>query len=202
MMFNTLIGGFAAWKCNPFRINAMSTYTIFRKRWMQLPMQTAAFIMTMFMANQFQTRLFRKFEWSSYVNYKGGVKDTTYMNNYDLVSKFRFFEEGVAHADAESQVQSYLDLYTSGPLTKAEMLNRIADGRCEDEYMSKFKFVKNGKDTDPVFWELGKIHGLEYLGLATEAELKETKGHPILVQKLANKIMDEKRVPIPTNFDD
>jgi hypothetical protein len=53
-----------------------------------------------FIASQFQTRLFRKFTWSSYVNYKGGVTSDNYMNNPDLVSKFRFFEEGTAYADA------------------------------------------------------------------------------------------------------
>jgi hypothetical protein len=38
MVFNTLVGGFCAYKFNPFRINAMKTYTFFRKSWMQIPM--------------------------------------------------------------------------------------------------------------------------------------------------------------------
>jgi len=71
-------------------------------------------------------------------------------------------------------VQSYLDLYTSGPLTKAEMLNRIADGRPMEEsarLLSKFKIKRNGKDKDETFWNLGKIHGIEYLAYATDAEI-------------------------------
>lgn len=60
------------------------------------------------------------------------------MNNHDLISKFRIFEEGsVAQADSQSQVESYLDIYSSGPLTKAEMLNRIAEGKPVDENFAK-----------------------------------------------------------------
>jgi len=81
-------------------MTAMQSYTFFRKSWMRIPIMLSGFLMGYYGAMQVQTRLFRKFTWSSYVNYKGGVKETTYMNNYDLVSKFRFFEEGTAYADA------------------------------------------------------------------------------------------------------
>jgi hypothetical protein len=46
-----------------------------------------------------------------------------------LISKFRFFENGSASADAKDQIESYIDEYTCGPLSKAELLNRIAEGR-------------------------------------------------------------------------
>jgi hypothetical protein len=84
------------------------------------------------------------------------------------------------------------------------MLNRIADGRPMEEsarLLSKFQIKRNGKDRDNMFWNLGKIHGLEYLAYATEAELKEAAGNPVLIQRLANKIMDEDRFQAPTSFD-
>jgi len=60
------------------------------------------------------------------------------LNNHDLISKFRIFEEGsVAHADAQNSVENYLDIYSSGPLTKSEMLNRIAEGKHVDENFAK-----------------------------------------------------------------
>jgi hypothetical protein len=49
------------------------------------------------------------------------------------------FDHTEAQADSKNDVESYLDVYHSGPLTKAEMLNRIADGRFVDEdFMKKF----------------------------------------------------------------
>lgn len=81
-------------------------------------------------------------KWFSYnfhrVTNSPGQKPETYLNNFDLISKFRIFEEGsVAHADAQGSVENYLDIYTSGPLTKAEMLNRIAEGKPVDESFAK-----------------------------------------------------------------
>ena len=47
------------------------------------------------------------------------------------------FENGGALADNQTQVQNYLDIYQSGPLTKAEMLNRMADGKTTDPEFAK-----------------------------------------------------------------
>jgi hypothetical protein len=88
------------------------------------------------MSNQFQTRFFPKLSMKFWKHAPGGgfsgIKPETYLNNHDLISKFRFFEKGGAAADSSQDVNSYLDVYHSGPLTKAEMLNRIADGRGVD----------------------------------------------------------------------
>ena len=47
-------------------------------------------------------------------------------------------------------------MYSSGPLTKAELLNRMADGLPVDpEFASKFKIKRRGKDKDDIFWSLG-----------------------------------------------
>jgi len=50
------------------------------------------------------------------------------------------FENGGALADNQTQVENYLDIYQSGPLTKAEMLNRFADGKSVDsDFAKRFK---------------------------------------------------------------
>ena len=70
-----------------------------------------------------------------------------------MISKFRFFEGGCADADSRDGVESYLDLYHSGPLTKAEMLNRIAEGKAVDpDFARRFKVKRMGKDKDDIFW--------------------------------------------------
>ena len=110
-----------------------------------------------------------------------GIQAETYLNNHDLISKFRIFEEGsVAHADSQSQVESYLDIYSSGPLTKAEMLNRIAEGKPVDEnFAKKFQIKRAGKDKNDIFWQLGKIHGLENTAFVSKEDLKACGGDPM-----------------------
>lgn len=73
-------------------------------------------------------------------------------------------------------------MYTSGPLTKAELLNRIADGLPIDpNFANKFRIKRAGKDKNDIFWTLGKVHGLENIAFATSEELKETEGNPMKI---------------------
>jgi len=73
-----------------------------------------------------------------------------------------------------------VDMYSSGPLTKVDMLNRLAEGREVDpDYASKFRVKRKGKDKDNIFWQYGKIHGLENIAYLTEEELKSTGGNPM-----------------------
>jgi hypothetical protein len=74
-------------------------------------------------------------------------------------------------------------LYTSGPLTKAELLNRIADGLPVDpNFANKFRIKRAGKDKDDIFYLIGKIHGLENLAFATDEELEACGSDPFLIQ--------------------
>lgn len=121
---------------------------------MRYPLQATAFCGAYYIAAQLQHKLFLRFskEWYAGTG-RMGVNSNTYLNNHDLISKFRMFEDGVASADAKKDVENYLDIYTSGPLTKAEMLNRIAEGKPVDENFSKnFKIKRMGKDKDDMFW--------------------------------------------------
>lgn len=70
-------------------------------------------------------------------------------------------------------------MYQSGPLTKAELLNRMADGLPVDQnFANKFQIKRAGKDKNDIFWQLGKIHGLENIAFLSEDELAATGGNP------------------------
>jgi len=195
MAFNTIVGGLVAYKFNPLQNNAMETYPLFRKAWMKVPIRLAAFGCAYTMASLCATKIFPRL--AKDYHPKGGVNQNTYLNNQDLISKFRFFENGGAQADAKDQMQNYLDVYTSGPLTKAEMLNRIADGREVDaDFANKFQVKRMGKDKDDLFWSFGKIHGLENLAFVDEEKLMATNGNPFLIQKLVDEVNDSEK-PLP-----
>jgi hypothetical protein len=151
-----------------------------------------------------QTRIFPKFHkyhWQP----DGGIGEGIYLHNQDLIARFRFFENGGAEAqgDAQSDLKAYLDKYTSGPPTKAEMLNRIAEGQPIEEsgLLDRYKIKRLGKDKDDVYWQLGKIHGIEYISWCTEEELQQTGGDPIKLQRLINRVMDENRLEHVSTFD-
>ena len=105
-------------------------------------MQALAFGGAYYVSAQFTTRFFPKLSMKFYRPAEGqsGINQNSYQGNPDLISKFRFFDGSMASADAKQTVEDYLDVYQSGPLTKAELLNRIADGRPVDPaFQAKFK---------------------------------------------------------------
>lgn len=72
----------------------------------------------------------------------------------------------------KDEYSAYVDAYQYGPLTKAELLNRMADGLPVDpRFASKFKIKRAGKDKDDIFWAIGKIHGLENIAYLTEEQI-------------------------------
>jgi hypothetical protein len=67
--------------------------------------------------------------------------------------KFPIETHYIGHEYAGNKFGDYLDLYTSGPLTKAELLNRIADGLPVDpNFAKKFRIKRAGKDKNDIFW--------------------------------------------------
>ena len=197
---NTAIGGFAAYKAGPFQNAAAGSYVLFRKAWMKLPIRLATFGAAYYTANQIQTRFFPRAHFSYWR--EGGQKSAIYLANQELISKFRIFDGDNAQADAKTEIENYLDVYTSGPLTKAEMLNRIRDGRTVDERFAKnFRVKRGGKDKDDLFWSLGKIHGLENIALLDEDTVSSAAGDPWRLQQLVNDANDNEK-PLPAqNFD-
>lgn len=166
----------------PIQKEAAHSIPLFRKTWMKIPIRLGAFMGAFYVAAQLQTRIFPKFSKKHYVNSTGGITGQTYLANHDLISKFRFFqdEEDDTVGNAEDEIKQYLDIYTSGPLTKAEMLNRFAEGKWVDPaFSSKFKIKRMGKDKDDIFWAFGKIHGLENIALCSLEEVEATGGDPL-----------------------
>jgi hypothetical protein len=133
------------------------------------------------------------------------MQEGVYLHNQDLISRFRFFENGSAEAlaDAREDVRSYLEKYTQGPPTKAELLERIADGKPVDQepLLQRYQIRRTGKDKDDLFWKLGKVHGIEYIAFCSEEELKSTGGDPIKLQQLINRVIDEDRASKHGSFD-
>jgi hypothetical protein len=69
---------------------------------MKYPIHTAAFGGAYYCAAQLQHKFFLRFSKKWYApEERIGVNPNTYLNNHDLISKFRFFEDGVASADAK-----------------------------------------------------------------------------------------------------
>lgn len=138
---------------------------------MRYPIQLTAFGGAYYCAGKLTTKLFNHFSFFKYYRPRDGrqgVSPDTYQDGHDLVAKFRVFEdEGATTHDEE--LAAYLDMYQSGPLTKSELLNRMADGLPTDpNFASKFQIKRRGKDTDDVFWTLGKVHGLENIAYLSE----------------------------------
>jgi hypothetical protein len=104
-----------------------------------------------------------------------------------MVGKFRLFET-FEQPDSKSNLENYLAIYSTEPLTRNEMINVLAlKGFQEFDVRKMFRVRRMGKDRDPMFWSFGKIHGLENIAFADEAEIKATNGNPARIQDIVNK---------------
>lgn len=90
--------------------------------------------------------------------------------------------ENVDTLDTKSDIANYLALYSDKPITKDEMMDKIFFTALQQVDLSKLYTVRRmGKDTDPMFYTFGKIHGLENIAFADPAEIKETNGNPVKI---------------------
>jgi hypothetical protein len=152
VLINAAVGGFAAYKVRPFQNATAEYYPLFRKSFMKYNIQLAVFCGLFYTASMFQTRFFPRLsmkffrqgyggDGGSEVERSGhGINGNIYLHNQDLISKFRIFDNNpTAMADTKQQVSSYLDMYETGPLTKASMLQRLNDGQGIDpDFANKF----------------------------------------------------------------
>jgi hypothetical protein len=82
------------------------------------------------------------------------------------------------------------------------MLNRIADGRdVNSDFSRKFKIKRMGKDKDDIFWQIGKIHGLENLAYVSDEDIAAANGNPIILQSLCDRANDAPKPTAPASFD-
>jgi hypothetical protein len=58
-----------------------------------------------------------------------------------------------------------------------------------------------GKDKNDVFWQLGKIHGLENLAFVSDAEIEACNGNPQRLQMLVDRVNDSAKPLPPASFD-
>lgn len=86
---------------------------------------------------------------------------------------------------AEQNLVNYLHEYSDRPFVKDELLARLEDLQKKG---LKMRIRRMGKDLDDLYWTFGKIHGLENIAFAEEADLKATNGDPIALQLLVNRL--------------
>lgn len=92
-------------------------------------------------------------------------------------------------------------MYDSDPLSKPELLEHMMKRITEQTDMSKvFQIKRQGKDKNPFFWQLGKIHGLENIAYCDPAEVAACAGNPVSLQKLVNKVTPE-TIPGCSSYD-
>ena len=68
------------------------------------------------------------------------------------------------------------------------MVKRISE---QEDLTKIFRIKRSGKDADDIFWNFGKIHGLENIAYCSDADIDATGGNPYLLQKLVNKVTPE-----------
>ena len=103
------------------------------------------------------------------------------------MSKFRLFENFETF-NSRDDIASYLTQYSTQPLTKNEMVDQLALAALKEfDFGKMFQIKRSGKDREPMFWSFGKIHGLENIAFADPAELKETNGNPVKIQKIVDR---------------
>jgi len=179
----TVCGTIGAIYARPLQRNLEGYNAIFRKPWMRLPLQGAAFGCAFYGGLQLPARLFPKLTYSKFE----GVNNSYYTSSQDMVGKFRLFET-FDQFDSHEDIATYLSVYSTQPLTKNEMMDNLALHALKEFDLGKlFRIKRGGKDRDPVFWSFGKVHGLENLAFADEEEVKATNGNPVSLQMIADK---------------
>ena len=183
-------GGLAAYKWMPIQKEMEASNALMRKRWMRYPLTAGVFATAYFAGLQLPVRFFQK---ATHRN--EGVSSDTYQGKHDLVGRFRIFENGNEPSSAEDKLLDHLSMYDKDPLSKPELLNHMIKSISKQTDLSQiFRIKRQGKDADPIFWQFGKIHGLENIAYCSPADLEATNGNPYKLQKLVNTI-DPKNVP-------
>jgi hypothetical protein len=151
---------------------------------MRIPVTGFAFGCAFYGGMQLPGRVFPKFTPNKFQ----GIDHAYYTSSQDVVSKFRMFENSEI-PDSRDDIATYLSVYSTQPLTKNEMMDNLALHALKEFDLGKmFRVKRGGKDRDPMFWSFGKIHGLENLAFADENEIKATRGNPVKLQGIVDRI--------------
>lgn len=156
---------------------------------MRYPLLAGVFGTAYWASLQLPVRFFSKF-----TNRREGLHHDTYQGSSDLVGRFRIFDSQKIES-AEDKLLDHLAMYDKDPLSKPELVDHMMKRISEQTDLTEvFRIKRQGKDASDIFWQFGKIHGLENIAFADAEDLAEVKGNPYELQKLVNKI-DPANVP-------
>ena len=70
-------------------------------------------------------------------------------------------------------------MYDKDPMSKPELLQHMMKRISQKTDLSDvFRIKRQGKDANPIFWQFGKIHGLENIAFCDPKELAAVNGNP------------------------
>lgn len=172
--FGCTLGGIAVYKCLPVIREMEASNAMMRKAWMRYPLLATAFGGAYFIGMQLPVRFFQKL-----THRNEAITNETYYGRHDLVGRFRAFEEEKG-SSAEDKLLDHLSMYDKDPLSKPELLEHMMKRITEQTDLTKvFQIKRQGKDKNPLFWQLGKIHGLENIAYCDPAEVAKCAGNPV-----------------------
>lgn len=146
---------------------------IFRKPWIAPIAPLFAFYCGYLGGSQLRGRRFQ----GSLVNFEKLTGEN------DIVSRFRNMDVESEKKTPTEQIADYLNTTTAISRTQLEGDIVKLVNKNHDAYKNK-KIKRLDKDTNKIFWELGKIHGIENIAFVDEEELKRTEGNPVKIQQL------------------
>lgn len=116
----------------------------------------------------------------------------------DVISRFRHIDDNRTSNSSSADLASYLNTsaHTSRSQVESGVINTLTlnDPRYKDRRIKRLD-----KDTDDIYWLMGRIHGLENIAFVDDEKLLATKGDPVALQVLVN---DSKAPGIPaTTYD-
>lgn len=190
------LGALAVYKFMPLMREMEGSNAMMRKAWMRYPMMAGVFGAAYFCGLQMPVRFFQKISHRHEM-----ITNETYYGRADLVGRFRAFENQKGSSE-EDKLLDHLAMYDKDPLSKPELLDHMMKRISETADLSQvFQIKRQGKDKNPFFWQFGKIHGLENIAHCDAAELEQTKGNPVALQRLINKVNPED-VPGLSSYDE
>jgi hypothetical protein len=81
-----------------------------------------------------------------------------------------------------------LSTYSEDPLSEPELVEHLAEHYLKNVDIGKLYQVKRlGKDLDEIYWQFGKIHGLENIRFLSDETLRSI-GNPVALQQAINEV--------------
>jgi hypothetical protein len=117
----------------------------------------------------------------------------------DCISRFRNMDYEKSPSNIQNTLTNYLA--TTAVTSRKELEKEILEcfPKNFNPYLKDKRVKRSEKDTDDLFWWFGKIHGLENIAFLSDDDIKRSKGNPIVLQDMVNKVKPSK--PPANSFD-